>query len=647
MPEPIWIQAEIPRSTRIKLWRIIRDHQTYSGWNKAIEQAGDLFSAEEYNRLPKDREALNLLRKEVTGMALRDVTSLPWDLQQWVFSLRPDLDENTAPGIPATADASVFLDDELSRIANFAIRLANVQLPYPIPFFVTTIRGDKPKLNEGSGVISCVLPDSAQTSGTTVRFYEYETDSYIEDDPYYQDYLNIRPHTKTILDTYRKLVKEYVRRADLLLDALLTDCKREMEAAFEAELQFVATPLEIKEDFYRRELGWIKSPEDETPRLTLTKSFLGTACAEIFAEVDDPPRNVEYKYTYCQREDGGVDLLFRDQILAEINLEDISRIVEIHRSLISRYCSPEKKNTLPGYCVKCRAKRDMQDIRSVTLKNDTASAQGYCPVCGTKMFRFGKWVNKLENSQTNMAVDILKVCRQTWWLAAELTILAIVEQGRLFISGMFAQKVVSRELIADFIDDPPENQKFFLSYIRQGEQGILVLMRDYFRTVYRETSRTRDNYPRRLDYEFGIISVLEERARLEFTGLILAEAPSDDMYGLIKIHKTLVERFSSGKRLINDEIDNCRHNWEACGQLRLVSSGKKEWTLPAYCVKCRAKQNMRDVRSITLKNGFPSAQGYCPVCGTKMFRFGQWFGNDEAADSLPDRETRERPWTVL
>jgi hypothetical protein len=232
MPEPIWIQAEIPRSTRIKLWRIIRDHQAYPEWNKAIEQSGDLFSAEEYHRLPKDREALNLLKKEIIGMELRDVTKLPWDLQQWVFSLRPDLDENTALGIPATADSSVFLDDELSRIANFAIRLANVQLPYPLPFFVTAIKEGKPKLSEGSGIISCVLPDRAQTAGTTVRFYEYETDSYLEDDPYYQNYLNARPHTKTILDIYRTLVKEYVQRADLLLNALLTDCKREMEAAF-------------------------------------------------------------------------------------------------------------------------------------------------------------------------------------------------------------------------------------------------------------------------------------------------------------------------------------------------------------------------------------------------------------------------------
>jgi hypothetical protein len=42
----------------------------------------------------------------------------------------------------------------------------------------------------------------------------------------------------------------------------------------------------------------------------------------------------------------------------------------------------------------------------------------------------------------------------------------------------------------------------------------------------------------------------------------------------------------------------------------------------AYCVKCRAKREMKDAKSITMKNGKPATQGICPVCGTKMFRIG-------------------------
>ena len=44
--------------------------------------------------------------------------------------------------------------------------------------------------------------------------------------------------------------------------------------------------------------------------------------------------------------------------------------------------------------------------------------------------------------------------------------------------------------------------------------------------------------------------------------------------------------------------------------------------MQAYCMKCRAKREMKDTRAITMKNGKPATQGVCPVCGTKMFRIG-------------------------
>jgi predicted GH43/DUF377 family glycosyl hydrolase len=40
----------------------------------------------------------------------------------------------------------------------------------------------------------------------------------------------------------------------------------------------------------------------------------------------------------------------------------------------------------------------------------------------------------------------------------------------------------------------------------------------------------------------------------------------------------------------------------------------------AYCMKCRAKREMRNARAVTMKNGRPATQGVCPVCGSKMFR---------------------------
>ncbi len=41
--------------------------------------------------------------------------------------------------------------------------------------------------------------------------------------------------------------------------------------------------------------------------------------------------------------------------------------------------------------------------------------------------------------------------------------------------------------------------------------------------------------------------------------------------------------------------------------------------MKAYCVKCRAKKEMKDPESITMKNGKLATQGVCPACGTKMF----------------------------
>jgi hypothetical protein len=42
----------------------------------------------------------------------------------------------------------------------------------------------------------------------------------------------------------------------------------------------------------------------------------------------------------------------------------------------------------------------------------------------------------------------------------------------------------------------------------------------------------------------------------------------------------------------------------------------------AYCVKCKAKREIKDAKNVTMKNGKPAIQGVCPVCGTKIFRIG-------------------------
>ena len=42
-----------------------------------------------------------------------------------------------------------------------------------------------------------------------------------------------------------------------------------------------------------------------------------------------------------------------------------------------------------GYCVKCKASREILDPQQITMKNGRPATQGRCPVCGTKIFKIG------------------------------------------------------------------------------------------------------------------------------------------------------------------------------------------------------------------------------------------------------------------
>jgi DNA-directed RNA polymerase subunit RPC12/RpoP len=40
----------------------------------------------------------------------------------------------------------------------------------------------------------------------------------------------------------------------------------------------------------------------------------------------------------------------------------------------------------------------------------------------------------------------------------------------------------------------------------------------------------------------------------------------------------------------------------------------------AYCVKCKAKVEMKSPQETTMKSGMKAMKGICPKCGTKVFR---------------------------
>jgi len=44
---------------------------------------------------------------------------------------------------------------------------------------------------------------------------------------------------------------------------------------------------------------------------------------------------------------------------------------------------------MEGYCVKCKAKREMKDAVKTSV-NAHPAVKGKCPKCGTNMFRFVK-----------------------------------------------------------------------------------------------------------------------------------------------------------------------------------------------------------------------------------------------------------------
>lgn len=42
---------------------------------------------------------------------------------------------------------------------------------------------------------------------------------------------------------------------------------------------------------------------------------------------------------------------------------------------------------MEGYCLKCKAKKEMKDAAKVTMKNGREAMKGKCPTCGTGMFK--------------------------------------------------------------------------------------------------------------------------------------------------------------------------------------------------------------------------------------------------------------------
>ena len=54
----------------------------------------------------------------------------------------------------------------------------------------------------------------------------------------------------------------------------------------------------------------------------------------------------------------------------------------------------------------------------------------------------------------------------------------------------------------------------------------------------------------------------------------------------------------------------------------IAERGGRGHMVSAYCVKCKASREVKNPRSVTMKNGRHATSGTCPICGTKMFKIG-------------------------
>jgi Domain of unknown function (DUF5679) len=53
------------------------------------------------------------------------------------------------------------------------------------------------------------------------------------------------------------------------------------------------------------------------------------------------------------------------------------------------FSTSSESTVATGYCMKCKAQREIQNAKQITMKNGRPATEGACPVCGTKIFKIG------------------------------------------------------------------------------------------------------------------------------------------------------------------------------------------------------------------------------------------------------------------
>jgi hypothetical protein len=63
----------------------------------------------------------------------------------------------------------------------------------------------------------------------------------------------------------------------------------------------------------------------------------------------------------------------------------------------------------------------------------------------------------------------------------------------------------------------------------------------------------------------------------------------------------------------------------------------------AYCVKCKAKREMKGEKQVTMKNGRKALSGTCTTCGTNMFKIGGGEGGGSGVKSKGKAKVALKP----
>jgi DNA-directed RNA polymerase subunit RPC12/RpoP len=61
----------------------------------------------------------------------------------------------------------------------------------------------------------------------------------------------------------------------------------------------------------------------------------------------------------------------------------------VHLLIRADFLDLSESTVATGYCMKCKAQREIQNAKQITMKNGRPATEGACPVCGTKIFKIG------------------------------------------------------------------------------------------------------------------------------------------------------------------------------------------------------------------------------------------------------------------